>query len=187
MKFSNPLSHAPRAAVTALALSVVALAGCSTFKDVGSSMSTLGGLITPYKIDILQGNVVVREQVQALQTGMSREQVQAILGTPLIASVFHADRWDYVFTFKRQGQEPQLRRVAVYFQGDALQRVEADELPTEEEFVASLDVRRTSAKPPVLEATPEQLQAFRDKNPAPAAPAPAAAPAATSYPPLESR
>ncbi len=155
---------------------------------MGASASTLGGLITPYKIDILQGNVVVREQVQALQPGMPREQVQAVLGTPLVASVFHADRWDYVFTFKRQGQEPQMRRVTVFFEGNVLARVEADELPTEEEFVASLDVRRTSAKPPVLDATPEQLQAFRDKNPAPpATPAAAAAPAATSYPPLEPR
>ena len=182
------LSRAPRAAAVALTVSAALLAGCSSLKDMGTSVSTLGGLITPYKIDILQGNVVVREQVQALQTGMPREQVQAILGTPLVASVFHANRWDYVFTFKRQGQEPQMRRVTVFFDGDALARVEADELPSEEEFVASLDVRRTSAKPPVLEATEEQLKAFRDKNPAPAAtPAPAPAPAPASYPPLEPR
>ena len=114
------LSRAPRAAAVALTVSAALLAGCSSLKDMGTSVSTLGGLITPYKIDILQGNVVVREQVQALQTGMPREQVQAILGTPLVASVFHADRWDYVFTFKRQGQEPQMRRVTVFFDGDAL-------------------------------------------------------------------
>jgi outer membrane protein assembly factor BamE len=188
MKFSRSLPPARRAACAVLAVSLAALAGCSTLKNVGASASTLGGLITPYKIDILQGNVVVREQVQALQPGMPREQVQAVLGTPLVASVFHADRWDYVFTFKRQGQEPQMRRVTVFFDGNALSRIEADELPTEEEFVASLDVRRSSVKPPVLEATPEQLQAFRDKNPAPAAtPAAPATPATTSYPPLEPR
>lgn len=188
MKFSPSLPPARRAACVVLAVSLVALAGCSTLKNVGASASTLGGLITPYKIDILQGNVVVREQVQALQPGMPREQVQAVLGTPLVASVFHADRWDYVFTFKRQGQEPQMRRVTVFFDGNALARIEADELPTEEEFVASLDVRRSSAKPPVLEATPEQLQAFRDKNPEQAAaPTAPATPAAASYPPLEPR
>lgn len=188
MKFSPSLSPARRAACAVLALSLAALAGCSTLKNVGVSASTLGGLITPYKIDILQGNVVVREQVQTLQPGMSREQVQAVLGTPLVASVFHADRWDYVFTFKRQGQEPQMRRVTVFFDGNTLARIEADELLTEEEFVASLDVRRSSAKPPVLEATPEQLQSFRDKNPAPAVtPTAPAAPAAASYPPLEPR
>ena len=188
---STPLPRrVRRSGVLALTLAVAALAGCSSLGNVGSSMSTLGGLITPYKIDILQGNVVVREQVQALQPGMPREQVRGILGTPLIASVFHADRWDYVFTFKRQGQAPQMRKVAVFFDGDRLAKVEADELPSEEEFVASLDVRRSAAKPPVLEATEAQLQSFRDKYPSRGAPATAnvpAAPAPTSYPPLETR
>jgi len=188
MMSENLLSRAPRAVAVALMVSTVGLAGCSSLKNVGASMSTLGGLVTPYKIDILQGNVVVREQLQALQIGMPKEQVQAILGTPLIASVFHSNRWDYVFSFKRQGQEAQLRRVSVFFDGAALARIEADELPSEEEFVASLDVRRTGAKPPVLEATEEQLKAFREKFPAPATPAtPAPTPATTSYPPLESR
>ena len=110
--------------------SLVALTACS------SVTSRLPSVVTPYKIDILQGNVVTREQIQALKTGMPREQVRDILGSPLLASVFHADRWDYVFTLRRQGQEPQRRRVAVFFKGEALDRFEADELPTEAEFVA---------------------------------------------------
>lgn len=188
MKHTLPHPGTPRRLVMAWALSLGLLSGCSTVPDLGGSMSTLGGLITPYKIDIVQGNVVVREQVEALQPGMPREQVQAILGTPLIASVFHADRWDYVFTFQRQGQEPQQRHVTVYFDGKTLARVEADTLPSEQEFVASLDVRRRSTEAPVLEATPEQLDAFREKNRAPGAVTPPLpAPAATSYPPLEPR
>ena len=51
----------------------------------------------------MQGNFVSKEQVEALRPGMSRQQVRDILGTPLVTSVFHADRWDYVFTIKRQG------------------------------------------------------------------------------------
>ncbi|MCU0931075.1 MAG: outer membrane protein assembly factor BamE [Serpentinimonas sp.] len=184
----------------ALAVSMAALlgaAGCTTVKNIGASVSTLGGLITPYKIDILQGNVVTAEQVQALQPGMSREQVRNILGTPLLTSAFHADRWDYMFTFQRQGQEPQQRSVVVIFQGDSMFRVDADELPTEEEFVATLDDRTVPAKPPVLQATEEQLRAFEERNrrvaPAPQAGAAASTPAstpaapATSYPPLEPR
>ncbi|WP_299019276.1 outer membrane protein assembly factor BamE, partial [uncultured Tepidimonas sp.] len=113
------------------------------------------------------------------------------------ASVFHANRWDYVFTFQRQGQAPQRRVVSVFFQGDRLERVQADELPTEEAFVSSLDVRRKSPQPPVLEATEAQLKAFESKAPTPRAassvpvtPAsvPGAVPAAApSYPPLEPR
>ncbi len=185
------MKHFPLLSRGAAALALTVLAGCSSLDGLGTSVSTLGGLVTPYKIDILQGNVVTREQVQALQPGMSREQVRNILGTPLLASVFHADRWDYVFAFRRQGQEPQQRRVAVFFRGGVLERFESDELPSEEEFVASLDVRSQPGKPPVLEATEAQLQAFQERynpqsptaEPVPASPSGAA----TSYPPLESR
>ncbi len=176
--------------VAAAVLALTTLAGCASLEGATASMSTLGGWVTPYRIDILQGNVVSKEQAQALQTGMPRQQVVNILGTPLLNSVFHADRWDYVFTFRRQGQAPQQRRLTVFFEGDRLARVEADELPTEAEFVASLDVRGSDGKPVALQATPEQLEAFRARFPAgqpAAAPATPAAPPATAYPPLEPR
>lgn len=145
------------------------------------------GLVTPYKIDIVQGNVVTREQAQVLKAGMTRSEVRDVLGSPLLSSVFHADRWDYVFTFKRQGQEPQQRKVSLFFKSDVLERFEADELPSETEFVASLDTRRKFGKVPPLQATEEQLKAFQEKNAgAPTAPTPPAAEPGTSYPPLES-
>ncbi|TSE24885.1 Outer membrane protein assembly factor BamE [Tepidimonas sediminis] len=173
-----------------LALAVLLLGGCASLQDGAQRLATLGGAISPYRMDILQGNVVVREQVEALQPGMPRQQVQAILGTPLVASIFHADRWDYVFTFQRQGQPPQRRVVSVFFEGERLARVHADgELPSEREFVASLPVRRPAGKPPVLEADEAQLRAAQGRAPAAAAPAAAQppAPAATAYPPLEAR
>jgi outer membrane protein assembly factor BamE len=151
-----------------------------------SACSYVPTFVTPYKIDIVQGNVVTREQVQALKPGMSRPEVRDILGSPLLASVFHADRWDYVFTFRRQGQEPQQRKLAVFFKGEALERFEGDELPSEMEFVASLDARRKFGKVPPLQATDAQLKSFQDKNtpaapdPTPPTPSPDAA-----YPPLE--
>ena len=36
-----------------------------------------------------------------MQVGMSRAQVRQLLGTPLLTDMFHADRWDYLFYFKR--------------------------------------------------------------------------------------
>ena len=161
--------------------SLVALTACS------SVTSRLPSVVTPYKIDILQGNVVTREQAAALQTGMSRDQVRDVLGSPLLASVFHADRWDYVFTFRRQGQTPQQRRLTAFFKADVLERFEADELPSEAEFVASLDAGRKFGKVPSLQATEAQLKAFDDRNKttAPVEPAAPAAAPATSYPPLE--
>jgi outer membrane protein assembly factor BamE len=163
------------------------LLACGT---VDTASNRIVSAITPYKIDIVQGNFVSKEQVDALQPGMSKLQVREILGTPLVASVFHADRWDYVFTIKRPNVEAQPRRLTVFFKDDALQRFEGDEMPSEADFVASLDGGRRidKSKVPVLEATPRQLEKF----PAPPKPAEEAAPAEAApalpanYPPLES-
>ena len=158
---------------------------CASLND---KLPSVANIVTPYKIDILQGNVVTSEQAKALQPGMSRLQVRDLLGSPLLTSVFHADRWDYVFTFKRQGQAPQQRKLAAFFKGDALVRFESDPLPSEAEFVSSLDVRRKSEKTPVLQASEEQLKAFQELNAAPAAtsaPVPVTAAPAAAYPPLE--
>ena len=155
------------------------LGGCGSLDGSGSR---LVNTLKPYRMDVVQGNVVTREQVAALQPGMSRLQVRDILGTPLLASVFHADRWDYVFTLRRQGVEPQSRKVTVFFKNNLLERFEADPLPSEAEFAATLD-SKAPAKVPLLEATPESLEKFPVPAQAPQAqPLP---PLPASYPPLE--
>ena len=53
--------------------------------------------LTPYRIDIQQGNFVSQEMVAQLKPGMSKDQVRFVLGTPLLADIFHGDRWDYVY------------------------------------------------------------------------------------------
>jgi outer membrane protein assembly factor BamE len=146
-----------RAARVAAAAGVVLLGACGTANNVSNQ---LAGIITPYKIDVVQGNFVSKEQAAALQPGMTRVQVRDLLGTPLLTSIFHADRWDYVFTFKRQRQEPQSRRVTVHFKDDLLTRFEAGDLPTEAEFVASLDSGRRIGKVKELEASEDSLAKF---------------------------
>lgn len=169
--------------LTALGAALVTLAACGS---VDSASNRLASIVTPYKIDIVQGNFVSSEQAAALKEGMTRNQVREILGTPLLTSIFHADRWDYVFTFKRQGVEPQARRVTVFFKADALVRTEADALPTEAEFVASLDSGRKARAVPVLEMSEESRKNMSTVV-APAKPAESKLLPAlpTSYPPLE--
>jgi outer membrane protein assembly factor BamE len=173
-------SLARRAWLSLFSMSLVLLSGCSS---VDGASNRLVGMIKPYKIDIVQGNFVSREQAAALKEGMSRNQVREILGSPLLASIFHSNRWDYLFTFKRQGAEPQARRVTVFFKDDILQKVEADALPSEVEFVASLDSGRSTGKVPVLEMSEESLKATAkpektlEPQPLPQLP--------PSYPPLE--
>lgn len=174
-----------RAALTLTLAIAAALAGCNS---IDGAAHRVANVITPYKIDVVQGNFVSKEQVEALQPGMSRQQIRDILGTPLVTSVFHGDRWEYVFTIKRPGVESQIRKLTVYFNGDSFARAEGDEMPSESEFVASLKGMKGTPKIPPLEASEAQLAKFHARNNAEAEQAAAnLPPAATSYPPLESR
>ena len=173
---------ASRSRIFLAAGACAALAGCGSFDGVTHRMASS---ITPYRVEVVQGNFVSREQVEGLRPGMTRPQVRDVLGTPLMTSVFHADRWDYVFTLRRQGVEPQARKLTVFFKDNVLERFEGDTMPSEAEFVATLDKKGGSGKIPVLEASDAALGKFQS---APAATAPASAPdlpPAASYPPLE--
>lgn len=144
---------------------------------------TLLSACAPYRPPVVQGNVITREQLGALRPGMSRIQARDILGTPLVADLFHAGRWDYVFTIDQQGVAPQARRLTVYFQDDRLERFETDaEFPSETEFAASLS-KPVSKRVPLLQANEKDLADF--PPPAPAAPLPPVPPLPASYPPLE--
>lgn len=167
-------------------LALGSLSACSSVGLPTPSLGAVGSWVTPYKMDIIQGNFVSREQAAALVAGMPRAQVRDILGTPLISSAFHADRWDYVFTFRRQGQADQQRKLTVHFKNDVLERTESDELPTEAEFVASIDGKKRVSKSVVLEAPEAALKEFAERQRAELATSvpPPVAPI-SNYPPLE--
>lgn len=186
--FYMPISLRNQARIGAVLLAVLTFSACSTLQSAGKSVSGVAQAIQPYKIDIVQGNVVTREQLAVLQPGMPRAAVQDVLGTSLLASVFHANRWDYVFTLKRQGAEPQSRRVTVFFKDDVVDHIDADELPSEADFVDTLQSTPVKGPLPALTASEEALEKF----PAPARaenanPEPAASPLPSTYPPLEPR
>lgn len=155
------------------------LAGCESLQRTDS----LFGFITPYRIDIVQGNAVTREQAALIKPGLTRLQVKDVLGTPLMADPFHASRWDYIFTLRRPGAEAQRRSVVVLFDGDTVKSIEAPELPSEREFVASIS-RFKDVRAPKLELTEEERAALPLP---PRREAPAAEPMGPvrEYPPLE--
>jgi outer membrane protein assembly factor BamE len=158
-----------------------ALSGCGSFDGASLRMTEA---ITPYKVEVVQGNFVASEQLKLLAPGQTRAQVRDLLGTPMVTSIFHGERWDYTFSLRRKGIQTQSRRLTVFFKGDVLDHVDSDPLPTEAEFVASLDAGRKVAQEPVLEASPDSLKAFAVPTPAPA-PKAVVAPLPASYPPLE--
>ncbi|OJY19066.1 MAG: hypothetical protein BGP02_16930 [Pandoraea sp. 64-18] len=120
------------------AAAFLALAGCSTYDSVTDKVI---GVVTPYRINIVQGNFVSKEAYEQLKAGMTRDQVRQLLGTPLLTDIFHANRWDYVFYFKRgNASVVQERHLKVYFDGDTLARWEGGEnLPTEYQLVQEID------------------------------------------------
>lgn len=99
----------------------MAIAACSTAPDI-----TITSSLNPYKIDVRQGNYVSQEMVASLKPGMTRDQVRFILGTPMVADVFHADRWDYVYRMQPGKGELQQRRLVVFFEEGKLVRVGGD-------------------------------------------------------------
>lgn len=125
------------------------LAACSNVR-----MPDVASAITPYRIDIRQGNYITQDMVAQLKPGMSRDQVRFILGTPLVADIFHADRWDYIYSFKPGRGEVQLRRFAVFFSENKLARVAGDVVgaePGEAEAAASATA---DARSRVIEIAP---------------------------------
>jgi len=177
---------ARRAALPAVLLALQTLSACSGLPALPSLTSggDLLGFIKPYRMDIVQGNVVTKEQAALIKPGMARAQVRDILGSPMLTDVFHADRWDYVFTIVRPGTAPQRRSIVAYFKGDVLDHLDAPELPSELEFVASISRVRASGSPPLLELSPEQKKALPVPPKAPAEPATPTG-ALRNYPPLE--
>lgn len=95
------------------------LAACSNTPQITSYLS-------PYRIDVRQGNFVTQEMVAQLKPGQTREQVRFILGSPLVADMFHVDRWDYVYRFRPGHGEVQQRTLTVFFQDNRLTRVAGD-------------------------------------------------------------
>ncbi len=168
----------------ALAASVL-LVGCSSW--VGHN-DRFAYVVPLYRVEIVQGNVVTKEQAALVKPGMTRDQVRGVLGSPLLTDPFHADRWDYLFTIRRPGTEPQRRSIVAVFEGDTLKRLDMPEgqLPTENEFVAAIDNVKRKIEPRVLELTEAQRKAL----PVPArkdSPTEAPAGATRTFPPLEPR
>jgi outer membrane protein assembly factor BamE len=82
--------------------------------------------VTPYRIDIQQGNFVSQEMVAQLKPGMSKEQVRLVLGTPLLTDIFHADRGDYVYWREKPGAKRENRKLTVFFEDGKVTRLDGD-------------------------------------------------------------
>jgi len=95
-----------------------------------------------YKQPIYQGNILEKAAVDQLQAGQSKQQVQALLGSPSIADPFHANRWDYTASERtnRRGNTD-IKNLTLHFDGNTLATWEGEYFP-ENDLQLSRDVRK---------------------------------------------
>ena len=108
--------------IFSMGLTSALLASCSGISRVPSFL--------PHKMDIRQGNMVTPEMRSKLKVGLSRVQVSAILGTPLINDALHANRWDYVYSLEQDRELIQQQSMTVFFDGDLLARIDDRNMPS---------------------------------------------------------
>ena len=122
-------------------------------------LASCGGIsklpsFTPHKIDIRQGNLVTPEMRSKLKLGMSRTQVRAALGSPLINDALHANRWDYVYRLELGGKLTEQQRMTVYFDGDVLTRIDDGTMPPQPVVASAVVATPASATFVEAEAVP---------------------------------
>ena len=95
-----------------------------------AALLTFGGLSgCVHRINIQQGNFLDSEDIDRVAVGMTRVQVRALLGTPMVADPFVSNRWDYVYYLKLgRSDQPRRRHFIVYF--DPTDKVERVDKPT---------------------------------------------------------
>ncbi len=104
-----------------LLVSAGLLAGCSGWSNPIDKIS-------PYKVDVQQGNDINQDMLARLKPGMTPSQVRFVLGTPLLVDPFHDNRWDYVYRLEKAGKLIEHRRVTIVFENEKLKALEGDVL-----------------------------------------------------------
>ena len=101
-------------------ISLIFLSACSRSYDGGFNVPLL------YKIDIQQGNVIEQKMLDRLKPGMDKNQVQFIMGTPVLIDPFHNERWEYIYSFQEGGGVREQRHITLHFEEDKLSHITGD-------------------------------------------------------------
>lgn len=120
-------------------------AGTLFLATVLSGCSSVPRIVNEYKIDVQQGNVLTQEMVSQLKPGLTKDQVRFILGTPVLADVFHSNRWDYVYRLQKGNTgEVEIRKFTAFFDAnDKLVRVAGDVTAAQESDATAAPVAST--------------------------------------------
>lgn len=128
--------------IYSLSLMILVLSGCSKDKIPGV-----------YRIDIQQGNEVTQEMIASLEPGMTKSQVNYVMGTPLLIDTFHPNRWDYIYSFQPGNGDRQQRRITLFFDDEEkLKNIQGDTRVVEKIELAEEDRTETNVVVPLSES-----------------------------------
>jgi len=77
----------------------------------------------PYKIPIEQGTLLNQKNLDRLKTGLSREQVKFLLGSPIISDTFHSEQWDYIFYSRKKGSFSTPKNITIIFANEKVREI----------------------------------------------------------------
>ncbi len=110
-----------RKTILSLSLLSVSLMSCST---------VLNHLPYVYKIDVNQGNMIDQAMVDQLRPNMTKRQVLYIMGSPMLVDFFHQNRWDYIYSAKKGGEDSEQKAISIFFENDQVKGVQGDLKPS---------------------------------------------------------
>jgi outer membrane protein assembly factor BamE len=114
-----------------------------------------------HRIDVQQGNVISEEDLNLLKPGMTRRQVQFVIGSPMVADVFHQDRWDYIYLMQPGSGPASQERLTLFFEDDTLTRISGTMRPQQtEDSDAPAKQQVTLVVPPQERIPPGLLNRF---------------------------
>lgn len=79
-----------------------------------------------HKDRIKQGNQLIAERIESLEMGMTRGQVQFLLGSPITVNTFNPDRWIYLERIDFDGKVQQNNYLIVNFKNDLVSVVQRE-------------------------------------------------------------
>lgn len=77
-----------------------------------------------YKIDVQQGNTIDEEKLSQLKPGMNEQQVQYLMGTAMLVDPFHPQRWEYVYSIRKGGENMKRKRITLIFKDGVLANID---------------------------------------------------------------
>jgi outer membrane protein assembly factor BamE len=84
-----------------------------------------------YKLSVQQGNVITQEMVDRLKPGMTRNQVEFVMGKPVLGDPFNDDLWVYIYTLEVPDYFNQVFKMVLAFEDDTLATISGDYIPQE--------------------------------------------------------